>query len=223
MRALKSAVPSAVKKDSSQFAAICRELLQKGFSVRFTAQGESMRPNILPNDQVLVAPVPVTELKPGQVTFCILAEAATDEPNRLVCAGIVAVTLPASRNFTPAPARPGHLARMLKGAVSDPGLLALVDRHDHRHLMALGDLLHQLDGRARHRLGGVVPATILARAEVRPVEDFLQTQDLHAVLAGLVDHRQVLLEHRRLDLGDRLRLVVDRIACLDEAGDQLAH
>ena len=43
----------------------------------------------------------------------------------LVCAGIVAVTLPASRNFTPAPARPGHLARMLKGAVSDPGLLAL--------------------------------------------------------------------------------------------------
>ena len=43
----------------------------------------------------------------------------------LLCAGLVAVTLPASRNFTPAPARPGHLARMLKGAVADPGLLAL--------------------------------------------------------------------------------------------------
>jgi arginine decarboxylase len=28
------------------------------------------------------------KLRPGQVTFCILAEAATDEPNRLVCAGI---------------------------------------------------------------------------------------------------------------------------------------
>jgi MFS transporter, YNFM family, putative membrane transport protein len=43
----------------------------------------------------------------------------------LLCAGIVAVTLPASRNFHPAPARPRHLALMLMGAVSDPGLLAL--------------------------------------------------------------------------------------------------
>jgi MFS transporter, YNFM family, putative membrane transport protein len=43
----------------------------------------------------------------------------------LLCAGLVAVTLPASRNFTPAPARPRQLALMLKGAVADPGLLAL--------------------------------------------------------------------------------------------------
>src|SRR4029079_7480677 len=28
------------------------------------------------------------KLKPGQVTFVVLAEAATDEPNRLICAGI---------------------------------------------------------------------------------------------------------------------------------------
>lgn len=28
------------------------------------------------------------KLLPGQVTFCVLAEAATDEPNRLICAGI---------------------------------------------------------------------------------------------------------------------------------------
>jgi arginine decarboxylase len=36
--------------------------------------------------------VPVKEgapkLQPGQITFCVLAEAATDEPNRLICAGI---------------------------------------------------------------------------------------------------------------------------------------
>ena len=43
----------------------------------------------------------------------------------LLCAAIVAVTLPASRNFTPAPAHPRELARMFTGAVSDPGLLAL--------------------------------------------------------------------------------------------------
>jgi MFS transporter, YNFM family, putative membrane transport protein len=43
----------------------------------------------------------------------------------LLCAGIVVLTLPRSRNFTPAPARPRHLALMLTSAVSDPGLLAL--------------------------------------------------------------------------------------------------
>jgi arginine decarboxylase len=36
--------------------------------------------------------IPVREgqpkLKPGQITFVVLAEAATDEPNRLICAGI---------------------------------------------------------------------------------------------------------------------------------------
>src|SRR5271169_6306151 len=36
--------------------------------------------------------IPVREgqpkLQPGQITFCVLAEAATDEPNRLICAGI---------------------------------------------------------------------------------------------------------------------------------------
>ncbi|MGD0706779.1 MAG: MFS transporter, partial [Trebonia sp.] len=43
----------------------------------------------------------------------------------LACAGIVALTLPASRNFSPAPARPRQLARMTRRALSDPGLLAL--------------------------------------------------------------------------------------------------
>lgn len=43
----------------------------------------------------------------------------------LICAGIVALTLPSSRNFTPAPAQAGHLVLMTRRAVSDPGLLAL--------------------------------------------------------------------------------------------------
>jgi arginine decarboxylase len=30
----------------------------------------------------------LAKLKPGQITFVVLAEAATDEPNRLICAGI---------------------------------------------------------------------------------------------------------------------------------------
>lgn len=56
-----------VRKDSAQFAAVCRELLQEGLSARFTAEGQSMQPNILPDDRVVVAPVRGGELKPGQV------------------------------------------------------------------------------------------------------------------------------------------------------------
>ncbi len=43
----------------------------------------------------------------------------------LACAAVVVLTLPPSRNFTPAPVRAGTLAAMLRRAVSDPGLLAL--------------------------------------------------------------------------------------------------
>jgi MFS transporter, YNFM family, putative membrane transport protein len=43
----------------------------------------------------------------------------------LACAAIVRLTLPPSRNFTPAPARIGHLTAMTRRAVSDRGLLAL--------------------------------------------------------------------------------------------------
>ena len=43
----------------------------------------------------------------------------------LACALLVLVTLPASRNFVAAPARPRHLATMSRRALSDPGLLAL--------------------------------------------------------------------------------------------------
>lgn len=43
----------------------------------------------------------------------------------LVCAVLVRVLLPDSRNFSPAPARLGHLARMTGRLLTDPALLAL--------------------------------------------------------------------------------------------------
>jgi uncharacterized repeat protein (TIGR01451 family) len=76
MRAPKSPIsgivkPGMVKKDSAQFLAVCRELLREGFAVRFTAQGQSMQPNILSDDQVVIAPASVQQIKAGQV---VLAE-----------------------------------------------------------------------------------------------------------------------------------------------------
>ncbi len=43
----------------------------------------------------------------------------------LVCALVVRLTLPASRNFEPTPARPDVLLAMTRRALADPGLLAL--------------------------------------------------------------------------------------------------
>src|SRR5439155_4274720 len=67
-----------------------------------------------------------------------------------------------------------------------------------------------------------VPALVLARAKIRPVEDLLQAQHLHALLPRLGDQRDVLVEHRLLDLLNRLRFVVDRIGALDQSADELA-
>ncbi|MGB7282869.1 MAG: C25 family cysteine peptidase [Candidatus Acidiferrum sp.] len=44
------------KRNSAQFAAVCDALLQRGVKVSFRAQGQSMQPNILDNDTVIVAP-----------------------------------------------------------------------------------------------------------------------------------------------------------------------
>jgi uncharacterized repeat protein (TIGR01451 family) len=68
--------PSAVrerkaieKRNSTQFAAVCEALLDRGANVRFRAQGQSMKPNILNNDAVIVAPAKQSELRRGDVAF----------------------------------------------------------------------------------------------------------------------------------------------------------
>jgi uncharacterized repeat protein (TIGR01451 family) len=58
-----------VRRNSAQFAAVCEELLDRGMSVRFRAQGRSMRPNILDEDVVTVAPAEHKELRRGDVAL----------------------------------------------------------------------------------------------------------------------------------------------------------
>src|SRR5436309_850282 len=99
--------------------------------------------------------------------------------------------------------------------VVDAGHLALVDRHDHRHLVLLGQLLHVLDRRARNRFGDVAPLRVLAGTEVGAVEDFLQAEDLDAFLPCFLYIRKVLFQHRVADLGDGRVGVIDRVRHLD--------
>src|SRR6266404_2883384 len=109
------------------------------------------------------------------------------------------------------------------GVVVDTRHLALIDRHDHHHLVFLRELLHPLDRRAGNRLGDVVPLGVLARTEVGAVEHFLQTKDLHALLACFLYIGKVLLEHCVADLRDRRVGIVDGVRHLDEATDDFSH
>jgi len=130
--------PSIVKRDSAQFLAVCRELLREGFAVRFTAQGQSMQPNILPDDQLVIAPASVHQINPGQV---VLAEGrdglrvhrmiqrladgsaaitrgdagqANDEGMQTVLGNVVAIERGGKRISTERPwTRPIHTARAL--------------------------------------------------------------------------------------------------------------
>ncbi len=60
---------TVVKRNSTQFAAICDALLQRGLKVRFRARGESMQPNILDGDAVVVAPAAGNDLERGDVVL----------------------------------------------------------------------------------------------------------------------------------------------------------
>src|SRR5271165_3046769 len=57
------------RKDSQLFAQLCQALLREGHSVQFRVQGESMRPNILAGDAVLVAPAADAELRQGDIAL----------------------------------------------------------------------------------------------------------------------------------------------------------
>ena len=58
-----------LRKDSQLFAQLCLALLREGHSVQFRVQGESMRPNILDGDAVLVAPSAERELRHGDIAL----------------------------------------------------------------------------------------------------------------------------------------------------------
>ena len=57
------------RKDSQLFAQLCLALLREGHSVQFRVQGESMRPNILDGDAVVVAPAADRELRHGDIAL----------------------------------------------------------------------------------------------------------------------------------------------------------
>ena len=80
--------------------------------------------------------------------------------------------------------------------VVDAGHVLFVDRHHNDHVVFLRILLHQFRCVAvRNFLGRGIPFPVLAGTEVGLRKYFLETQDLHALLAGILDVRNVGFDH----------------------------
>ena len=81
-------------------------------------------------------------------------------------------------------------------------LVLLVHRRHDDHAGLLGEVLHPLGRRAvGDQLGVAVVAGVLDLAEVRPVEQLLEQDELGTLLGGLVGSLLVLLDHRFLVAG----------------------
>src|SRR5262245_10465452 len=94
------------------------------------------------------------------------------------------------------------------GVVIDAGHFLFVDRHHHHHSVLAGKLLHVFDGGAlRNMLDHLVPAGVLLGTEVRSIEEFLKTEQLHPFPSRFLDERQMLVDHAALHIG---RAAVER-------------
>ena len=76
------------------------------------------------------------------------------------------------------------------------------------------DLAHPGDRGPVFRLRGAIPLGVLLGAEVRPVEDLLETDDLSALARGVGDHLDVLVH----------RVLLGHVGlCLDQRSADLTH
>ena len=81
-------------------------------------------------------------------------------------------------------------------------LVLLVHRGDDDHAGLLREVLHALrGGPVGDQLGVAVVLGVLDLAEIRPVEEFLEEDELGALLRGFVGTFLVLLDHRFLVAG----------------------
>ncbi len=95
-----------IRRDSRLFAEICAAVLRRGQQVSFHAEGQSMQPNILDNDTVLVAPASAQDLHRGEVTLVAnsdglrvhrVAEVSADRYRCLTCSDTAVEPDPAAR------------------------------------------------------------------------------------------------------------------------------
>ena len=60
-----------LRRDTSQFAMLCEDVLQRGLQVRFLAHGQSMQPNVLNGDAVIAESVDASQLRRGDIALTL--------------------------------------------------------------------------------------------------------------------------------------------------------
>src|SRR6202167_6057704 len=60
-----------LRRDTSQFAMLCEDVLQRGLQVRFLAHGQSMQPNVLSGDAVIAESVDASQLRRGDIALTL--------------------------------------------------------------------------------------------------------------------------------------------------------
>ena len=91
----------------------------------------------------------------------------------------------------------GMHAIVMGKIVVDTLLLALVNRDDQRNMKLAGLFPHHPDNRTvRYGFGDVVPARLLFSAEIRTVENLLQTDNLGAGAGRLANIAEMFVHHR---------------------------
>ncbi len=98
-----------VRKNSQLFAELSAALLQRGQNVQFRVNGESMRPNLLDGDDVVVAPAAPSDLRPGDLALIQNADGillhrvrGVDPSSGVLCTASdtgLTLDLPVSRTF----------------------------------------------------------------------------------------------------------------------------
>src|ERR1017187_2770038 len=79
------------------------------------------------------------------------------------------------------------------GVIVNAGAFDFIDRHDDHQPQPFGGFTHELrSGATRDRLGHVVPMGFLVSAEIGPIEELLQADDLAALARGFLDQPEVL-------------------------------
>jgi uncharacterized repeat protein (TIGR01451 family) len=147
------------KRNSALLAAVCKALLDRGVNVRFRAQGQSMKPNILDGDALIIASVPQKELRRGDVALTHGQDG-----------------LRAHRVYNADPAARSVITRGDSGQENDPatpgvlGIVVAVERKGRKTSMtqpyrrlrhALGMQLHRLKLAASLRLRKLACSSVL--------------------------------------------------------------
>ncbi len=171
------------RKDSPLFAQLCSTLLRGGLSVQFRVHGESMRPNILDGDAVLVAPSTIRDLRQGDIALIEnpdgLRVHRVDSCN--LSSGDVITRSDSAVELDPSASRVFGKVIVLQRNSGEQSLTPFQTRFVHplramlRRLRAAAILRHR---RASLLLSGIVTLSLLCATFLVPVGQAQSTADL---------------------------------------------